>query len=273
VSLVVPRSATQRAQTARPGKPAQSAQPAALSDADVRTLQQQLADGAKPKVALLRDSAVGPAGTPVVVVTITEPAVGECVIVRVRGDDLPFAADELSWPVRKPRGRPRKEAAPAKNTAPAPAAAPAAAPPPPPPPPPPVEAEPPAPPQLAVVPETPAVPQSTPEPTPEPVAAPKKTVAKRRQPAGAPAPFSVSLRFTGKGWTSESSRSGKRSKPQPVSLAAMRALATRMDDVDLRNTIIASLDYCRREAEARAASLRAELEAAEIALAELDEAD
>ena len=81
----------------------------------------------------------------------------------------------------------------------------------------------------------------------------------------------MSLRFTGRGWTSESSRSGKRSKPQPVSLAAMRALAVRLDDVDLRNTIIASLDHCRREVEERAAALRAELEAAEIALAELEE--
>jgi hypothetical protein len=51
----------------------------------------------------------------------------------------------------------------------------------------------------------------------------------------------------------------------------MRALATRLDDVELRNTIITSLDACRRQVEGRAAVLRAELEAAEIALAELDE--
>ena len=105
--------------------------------------------------------------------------------------------------------------------------------------------------------------------TPAPAA--KKAGARRRPAPGAPAPFSVSLRFTGKGWTSESSRGGKRSKPQPVSLAAMRALATRLDDVELRNTIITSLDACRRQVEGRAAVLRAELEAAEIALAELDE--
>jgi hypothetical protein len=245
-----------------------------LTDADVRTLQQQLADGGqRPKVALLRDSALGPAGTPGAVVTITEPAVGECVIVRVRGDDLPFAADELTWPVRKPRGRPRKEATetkaatpatPAATAAPAAVAAkpeaPAAAPPTPPPTPPPAPAPTPPPPTAP-----PAAAQMQEAP------APKKTAARRRTAAGAPPPFSVSLRFTGKGWTSESSRSGKRSKPQPVSLAAMRALAVRLDDVDLRNTIIASLDHCRREVEERAAALRAELEAAEIALAELEE--
>ena len=67
-----------------------------MTDADVSTLQQQLADGQKPKVALLRASALGPAGTPGVVVTISEPAVGECVIVRISGDELPFSADELT---------------------------------------------------------------------------------------------------------------------------------------------------------------------------------
>ena len=243
-----------------------------MTDADVSTLQQQLADGQKPKVALLRASALGPAGTPGVVVTVTEPAVGECVIVRVSGDDLPFSADELTWPVRKPRGRPRKDATQSKAAAPAPpvapapptpkpaAPAPAAAPPPPP-----------SPPSPPPVPEPTPAPAVTAEVTEAPSPAPKKAAARRRAASGAPAPFSVSLRFTGKGWTSESSRSGKRSKPQPVSLAAMRALAVRLDDVDLRNTIIASLDHCRREVEERAAALRAELEAAEIALAELEE--
>jgi hypothetical protein len=248
-----------------------------LTDADVQTLQQQLAEGQKPKVALLRDSALGPAGTPGVVLTITEPAVGECVIVRVRGDDLPFSADELTWPVRRPRGRPRKEAtdtkADTKAAAPTPTkptAAPVSPPPPAPPPPPPAPVATPA---AAPPPVAAAEPTSAPAASAAPDATPKKTAARRRSAPNAPAPFSVSLRFTGKGWTSESSRSGKRSKPQPVSLAAMRALATRLDDVDLRNTIIASLDHCRRQVEERAASLRAELEAAEIALAELDEDD
>lgn len=270
---MAPRSAARSpGQTTRTAKPAQ---PAALTDADVRTLQDQLAAGEKPRVALLRDSALGPAGTPGVVVTISEPAVGECVIVRVRGDDLPFAADELTWPVRKPRGRPRKDATEAKapataGQAPTPAA-PARTPPPSPPPPPPTPtpvAAPAAPPR-PVQPTEPTEVAAGPAPTPTPAA--KKTPARRGRSAGAPAPFSVSLRFTGRGWTSESSRSGKRSKPQPVSLAAMRALAIRLDDVDLRNTIVASLDHCRREVEERAAALRAELEAAEIALAELEE--
>jgi hypothetical protein len=94
---------------------------------------------------------------------------------------------------------------------------------------------------------------------------------RRPRAAGKVPAFSVTLRFNGTTWTLESHRGGKRSKATPANLAAVRAFAERIDDVELRGQIRASLELCRREVAARANALRSELEQAEIFLAELED--
>ncbi len=79
------------------------------------------------------------------------------------------------------------------------------------------------------------------------------------------------MRFSGQAWTYESTRGGKRSAGKPLSLAAVRAFADRLDDPPLRRELLSAIDLCRSQVQSRAQALRAELERVEVELAELDE--
>lgn len=83
--------------------------------------------------------------------------------------------------------------------------------------------------------------------------------------------MSVTMRFNGQAWTYDSTRGGKRSAGKPLSLAAVRGFADRLDDPTLRRDLLAAIDVCRAQVQTRAEALRAELERVEVELAELDE--
>ena len=212
---------------------------------------------------LLVDTALGAAGTSVPVVGFADPAVGEFISIRLRDDVVPFSPAELSLPVRGPK---------ATVTPAAPASLPLD-----PPAPPPARpnhpsqgyrpsGEPSRPTRLMAVPE----PEASESPAPLPQSPiPTKAAAKRR-PAKAGG-MSVTMRFSGQAWTYESARGGKRSAGKPLSLAAVRAFADRLDDPALRRDLLGAIDVCRHQVQTRAEALRAELERVEVELAELDE--
>jgi hypothetical protein len=217
---------------------------------------------------LLVDTALGAAGTSVPIVGFADPAVGEFISIRLRDDVVPFSPAELSLPVRG-----------AKATAPGAPVAPALLP-----------LDPPAQPatrpshpsqgyrpsgepvatgrpaRLVAVPEPEAAAPPAPATAP---AAPAKAAAKRRPAKGGG--MTVTMRFSGQAWTYESTRGGKRSSGKPLSLAAVRAFADRLDDPSLRRDLLGAIDVCRQQVQTRAEALRAELERVEVELAELDE--
>jgi hypothetical protein len=243
--------------------------PSALTDADVALLRERLETGKRPRVMLLVDTALGAAGTSVPVVGFADPAVGEFISIRLRDDVVPFSPAELSLPVRG-----------AKT---APAAAPAALP-----------LEPPAAPARSSHPSEgyrpsgadvhaaskasdqsrPARLVAVPEPegaeASEPAGAEKPTKAAKKKPTRAGA-MSVTMRFNGQLWSYESTRGGKRSTGRPLTLAAVRAFADRLDDPPLRRELLNAINVCRQQVQTRAEALRAELERVEVELAELDE--
>lgn len=253
---------------ARSRKPSGPAGPTALTDEDVALLRERLESGKRPRVMLLVDTALGSAGTSVPVVGFADPAVGEFISIRLRDDVVPFSPAELSLPVRgaKPKAAPVVPAASLPLDTPEPAARPSH----------PSEGYRPSgaiaaessgrsrPARLVSVPQ-PA--ESIAEPPP-PSPAPAKATKKRPARTGA---MSVTLRFNGQAWTYESTRSGKRSASRPLNLAAVRALADRLDDPALRREMQSAIDACRQQVQSRADQLRLELERVEVELAELDD--
>jgi hypothetical protein len=92
--------------------------PTGLSDDDVAALRAALADGGRPRVRLGASAGL-PAGTTGQVVRLDDPAqTKEFVVVRVNGDDLPFAPSELV-PARGRRATKAAAAAPSEPAAPA----------------------------------------------------------------------------------------------------------------------------------------------------------
>lgn len=214
---------------------------------------------------LLVDTALGAAGTSVPVVGFADPAVGEFISIRLRDDVVPFSPAELSLPVRGP-----------KPSAAASAASAASLPLDPPPAPRPSHpsqgyrpsgAEAPRPARLVAVPE-PAQEQAEATSAAAPTASAAKATKRRPARGGA---MSVTLRFNGQTWMYESTRNGKRSAGKPLSLAAVRALADRLDDQSLRRDLQAAIDLCRQQVQTRAEQLRLELERVEVELAELED--
>jgi hypothetical protein len=216
---------------------------------------------------LLVDTALGAAGTSVPVVGFEDPAVGEYISIRLRDDVVPFSPTELSLPVRGPK--PAVSAPPASlpldpPTQPAPTAERPSHPsqgyrP---------SGEPTRPARLVAVPEPETA--QTPAPAAPAGAAGAPAKAAKRRPAKG-AGMSVTLRFSGQAWTYESTRGGKRSAGRPLSLAAVRAFADRLDDPSLRRDLLGAIDVCRQQVQTRAEALRAELERVEVELAELEE--
>jgi hypothetical protein len=93
--------------------------------------------------------------------------------------------------------------------------------------------------------------------------------------SGAPAkrvpPMVVTLRFRDGGWTVEAQRGAKRlCKPSPLRPGAVSALSEHLDDDDVRDALVETVEACRAVVEEQAAALRAELERAEAALRAYD---
>jgi hypothetical protein len=255
--------------------------PSPLSEGDVALLRERLAAGKKPRVVLLVDTAVGAKGTSVPVISFSEPAVGEFISVRLHDDVVPFSPTELSLPVRA-RRTPEAAATtpPAQSAPPSPAVLPLNGP---------TESQTEArrPARLVAVPEpeeTPADPPKDPPKdkateTPEPRQTPSAngpaatSASQRRAPrrSARSGGFSVTMRFSGRTWSYESTRGGRRSSARPLNLAAVRAFADRLDDPALRRDLQGAIEVCRQQAQTRAETLRAELEQVEVELAELDE--
>ncbi len=237
--------------------------PAPIPAEELEALRARVEAGDAPPAYLLVDTAVAAAGARVAILRVEDPAAGEdCVVVRLGDDELPFAPRELSLrPLRRAR---RTDVAPAvaRPRPQVPAAAP-----------PPVA---PLRPAAAAAPRPAAAPQpapltaiASPDPAPQDPAAPVRR--QRPQRASRPQPLTVTLRFTGAAWTLEHSSGGRKGAPQPLSPAAVRALADRVDDMQVRATLLAAVEQSRRDAAEQAAALRAQLAVVETVLAELDD--
>jgi hypothetical protein len=241
-----------------------------LDDDALARLRHDLAAGKRPSLVLLSGGAGLAAGSRGQLVRIDDPPQdAEFLHVKVGHDELPFAPDELGLPGR----RSRTTGAAADGASVAPPPAPVGTPRPPEPilepvrpdrrtraervlNPPPVPAEP------AVADVEPAVAE---RPTDKP--RPKRTA----RAGGAPPKVTLTLRFADLGWTVETLVAGRREKPQPVPLAAIRAFADQLEDQTLRRQLDGTVEACRSEAQKRASSLRAELARLETELAALDD--
>src|SRR4051812_36744743 len=91
--------------------------PPPLTAQDVADLESRLADGGRPRVELRLGSAGLPAGTRATVSRVDDPERNrECVIVRLGGDDIPFAPEELALARRgRPPAAPEPAAKPARR--------------------------------------------------------------------------------------------------------------------------------------------------------------
>jgi len=244
--------------TAVPPRKKAAAGPPALSDADVAALKARVQSGETPRVVVRTASAAVPAGTRGNIIRIGNPSEGEFIVVRLGRDEVPFAPNELGMSGRA-AAVPAKAAAPAKA---APLAKKAAA----------KQATPPAAaPAKKAPPSTKAVAAA---PTPAPArakrSAKKAPSAGRANRRGMPT-LVVTLRFNDGDWTVEAARGARRiAKSSPVRPGAVKAFADLVDDTAVRDAVTETIESCRSVVEERAASLRAELLAAEAALKEYD---
>jgi hypothetical protein len=106
-----------------------------------------------------------------------------------------------------------------------------------------------------------------------PVVAKRAATSSRAQPRTAKRvpPLSVTLRFSGGGWTVEAQRGARRlTRPSVLRPGAVSALADHLDDDALREALVEAVDSCRSVVEAQRLELRAKLEAAEAALRDYD---
>ncbi len=237
-----------------------------IQPGDLDQLRERVAAGEAPTAYLLVDTALAAAGARILVLRVDGPEAGDdCVLVRLGDDELPFAPHELSLtPVRRSRqaAASARETTAARSRAPvgprraAPGIAPAAVP--------------------APASSPPSAPEPSPQPSPQPWPRPKapstpeQPISSRRG-GGRPQPLTVTLRFSGTAWTLEHAGGGRKSVAQPVSPAAVRALADRVDDMALRSTLLAAVEQSRQHAAEHAVVLRAQLAAVETVLAELDD--
>ncbi|MDQ1634388.1 MAG: hypothetical protein QOJ32_1197 [Frankiaceae bacterium] len=244
-----------------------------LDDEALSRLRADLATGKRPSLVLLSGGAGMPAGTRGQLVRIDDPPQdAEFLHVKVGGDELPFAPEEVGLP-----GRRTKTAASAASPAPAPVVKPSAKAPEP-------ILEPVRPDRrtradrVVTPPPSPAEPTTTapdPDLAERPVAERSADKPRAKRPArsggGAPPKLTLTLRFADFAWTVETAVAGRRDKPQPVPLAAIRGFADQLEDQTLRRSLEATVEACRSEAQKKAATLRAELARLETELAALDE--
>ena len=234
-----------------------------LTDGQVQALRTEVEQGRSPRVVVRSSSAGLAAGARGPVVRLGDPAVEEeFIVVRVKGDDIPFAPAELAMPGRAGR-------APAASTAPADTSPP--------------QAQAPRPPRkkASTPPRKPAPaaeepPPAAEAPPSEPVTparrAVKRATARSTTRAKPPTAVTLTLRFGDGAWTAEAMRGSRRvgGKSVPVRPGAVAALADLIDDEQVSSLIGETVEACRSEVEERAASLRAELAAAEAALKEYE---
>lgn len=238
-----------------------------LDDEALNRLRADLATGKRPSLVLLSGGAGMPAGTRGQLVRIDDPPQdAEFLHVKVGGDELPFAPEEVGLPGRRakaataaaPQGAPAVTAPVTK--APEPILEPVR----------PdrrTRAE-----RVVTPPGTPAAPVAAePDPALAERPADKPRAKRSRSGGGAPPKLTLTLRFADFAWTVETTVAGRRDKPQPVPLAAVRGFADQLEDQTLRRSLEATVEACRSEAQKKAATLRAELARLETELAALDE--
>lgn len=222
--------------------------PQPLTDEQVAQLRADVSAGRSPRVVVRTPSAGLAAGTRGSVLRVGDPAAeSEFIVVKLGGDEIPFAPGELALPTRA--GRPAAGKDPVKAA----------------------EARPlkvvgTAPPRPADKPPTAAAPAA--KPARRSAAAPSRAGGRRKPPG----PVTLTLRFADGAWTAEAARGGKRvgGKSVPVRAGAVAALAELIDDEQVSGLIAETVEACRSEVEERAAQLRAELAAAEEALREYE---
>ena len=249
--------ATGSSLTAVPPRKKASSAPPALTDADVSALRARVQAGEKPRVVVRAASAAVPSGTRGNIVRIGHPSEGEYVVVRLGRDEVPFAPSELGMSGRSAAAKAApaqarksveraatKKASPAKTSTPAKTPAPAKA----------------------------SAPTKAAAPAPRKATAKKTTRPSKRGPAKRSLPpLVVTLRFNDGGWTVEAARGARRiAKSSPVRPGAVKAFADLVDDAAVSDALTETIESCRSVVEERAASLRAELEAAEAALKEYE---
>ncbi|PSL52389.1 hypothetical protein B0I31_11361 [Saccharothrix carnea] len=224
------------------------AKQSSLSPQDIDHLRAELAAG-RPPAVWFTSAAVGvEAGRSAKVVAFSEPAEGDFIQVRPTGekDDLSFSPAELT--VEKPA--PRK-----RTPAPAPAAAPVA----------------PAPVEHIY---TPGPAPAPPKPKPAPAPATSAPASGERRPAARkqakPAEVTVTLSSTAEGeWTVDVQWGSKRTlRAAPVAASAV-SQAAKLLPAEVDEAVESVLSAARERHLARVEQLRAELEAAQRALAEL----
>ncbi|ROP37411.1 DUF6319 family protein [Saccharothrix texasensis] len=217
-----------------------------LSAQDIDHLRAELAAG-RPPAVWFTSAAVGvEAGRSAKVVAFTEPAEGDFIQVRPTGekDELSFSPAELT--VEKPAPRKR---------APAPAA---------------VETPAPAPVEHIYTPApAPAPAPPKPRPAPAPTAPAERRPAARKQ--AKPAEVTVTLTSTADGeWTVDVQWGAKRTlKAAPVAASAVSQVS-KLLPAEVDEAVESVLSAARERHLARVEQLRAELEAAQRALDELN---
>jgi Family of unknown function (DUF6319) len=230
-----------------------------LTDADIDSLRARVQAGEKPRVVVRAASAAVPAGTRGNILRIGRRSEGEYVVVRLGKDEVPFAPAELAMSSRQginsqANGRPakatpppaKKSAAAAKKAAPA-RSAPGA--------------------KKATARPEPAAKKAAP-PAPRPA---KKSTKRAASSKRTPPPLVVTLRFNDGEWSVEAARGARRlAKPSGVRPGAVKAFADLLDEEIVRDALTETIESCRSVVEERAASLRAELHAAEAALKEYE---
>ena len=263
--------------SAVPPRKKAAAGPPKLTHADIAALKPRVQAGETPRVVVRAASAAVPAGTRGNIVRIGNPTEGEYVVVRLGRDEVPFAPSELGMTARTaaatgtaapPAGR---KAAAAKSTAPPKKAAPAKAPTRP-------AAKAPAKSVAKAATESPAesalsfgTKTAAKAPANAPTRRAKKAAAGRSKSRRALPALVVTLRFNDGGWTVEASRGARRlARSSPVRPGAVKAFADLVDEPAVADAITETIESCRSVVEERAASLRAELIAAEAALKEYE---
>ncbi|GAA1291060.1 DUF6319 family protein [Saccharothrix xinjiangensis] len=221
-----------------------------LSPEDIEHLRAELAAG-RPPAVWFTSAAVGvEAGRSGKVMAFTEPEEGDFIQVRPTGDkdDLSFSPGELT--LEKPAPRKRAPAAPKE---PEPAAAPTTTAPP-------VE-------HIYTPAPPPAKPKPAPAPAPRPAPAAKPTAARKNKPAE----VTVTLVSTAEGeWTVDVQWGSKRTlKAAPVAASAV-AQAAKLLPAEVDEAVESVLTAARERHLARVEQLRAELEAAQRALDDLN---
>jgi hypothetical protein len=108
--------------------------------------------------------------------------------------------------------------------------------------------------------------------TPAPPSTPRPAAPRSKpQPVKRVQPLTVTLRFSGGGWSVEAQRGARRlTRATALRPGAVSALAEHLDDDALREALVDAVESCRSVVEAQREELRAKLEAAEAALRDYD---